>query len=129
MAPGRRGDIGGGRAASATNAADRGPGYHGARDAAEAAILSGRKSDSYRTDGGTVRGTVEDCGGATVVLAPQDPNLQYPDFIRRAACQQNGWYEITGLRPGEYYAFAFDSPPGVLDSASFACQWMNQALR
>jgi len=98
---------------------------------------------TYRSDGGTVRGTVEDCGSAAVVLAPQDPNLQYPEFIRRTACQQNGRYEITGLRPGEYYAFAFDTPPGLLESslrdaelfgfappdASFAGQWMNQALR
>jgi hypothetical protein len=84
---------------------------------------------TYRSDGGTVRGTVEDCGTATVVLAPQDPSLQYPEFIRRTKCQQNGRYEVTSVRPGEYYAFAFDTPPGVLESSSFTGQWMNQAVR
>lgn len=84
---------------------------------------------TYRSDGGTVRGTVEECGRATVVLAPQEPILQYSAFIRRATCQQNGRFEITGLRPGEYYAFAFDRPPGMLESASFAGEWINQAVR
>ena len=69
--------------------------------------------------------------------------MQSLEFIRRATCQQNGRYEITALRPGEYYAFAFDSPPGTLESTlrdaelfgaappgtSFAGQWINQAAR
>ena len=84
---------------------------------------------AYRADGGTVRGTVEDCGGATVVLAPQVPALQYSEFIRQTPCTQGGRFEITGLRPGEYYAFAFDKPIGMLELSNFARQWVNQAVR
>jgi 5-hydroxyisourate hydrolase-like protein (transthyretin family) len=84
---------------------------------------------TYRADGGTVRGTVEDCGGATVVLAPQTPALQYSEFVRQTRCQQGGRFEITGMRPGEYYAFAFDQPVGMLDLSSFAAKWVAQAVR
>jgi hypothetical protein len=84
---------------------------------------------AYRSDGGTVRGAVEDCGGATVVLAPQAPALQYPEFVRQTKCQQGGHFEITGMRPGEYYAFAFDQPVGMLELSSFATKWVAQAVR
>jgi hypothetical protein len=69
---------------------------------------------TFGADGGTVRGNVEDCGGATVVLVPQDPKLQTVGFIHRAKCQANGSFEIGGLRPGEYYAYAFENPLGPL---------------
>src|SRR5262249_10764134 len=84
---------------------------------------------TYRTDGGTVRGTVEDCGSATIVLAPQDPVLQYSEFIRQARCSQGGRFEITAVRPGDYYAFAFDQPPGMLELSSFAGQLASLATR
>jgi len=84
---------------------------------------------NYRSDGGSVRGTVEDCGGATVVLAPQDPLLQYFEFVRQAKCGPSGRFEITGLRPGEYYAFAFEKPAGMLEISSVAVKWVNQAVR
>jgi hypothetical protein len=61
----------------------------------------------YKSDGGTVRGTVERCGDATVILAPQNPDLRRrPEFIRRASCTADGRYELTAVRPGEYYALA-----------------------
>lgn len=84
---------------------------------------------TYRADGGTVRGTVEDCGGATVVVAPQTATLQYAEFVRQTKCQQGGRFEITGLRPGEYYAFAFDQPVGVMELSTFAAKWVGQAVR
>lgn len=84
---------------------------------------------TYRSDGGTVRGAVEDCGDATVVLAPQDPVLQYFEFVRQTKCGPGGRFELTGLRPGEYYAFAFDKPVGMLEFSSFAGKWVNQAVR
>ena len=84
---------------------------------------------TYRADGGTVRGAVEDCGNATVVLAPRDAALQYAEFIRQAKCQQNGRFEITSVRPGEYYAFAFDKPVGMLEFSTFVNRSINQALR
>ena len=84
---------------------------------------------TYRADGGTVRGTVEECGGATVTLLPREPDLQYAEFVKQARCGANGRYEITGLRPGEYYAWAFDRPVGPLDYASVAGLWAGQAAR
>jgi hypothetical protein len=84
---------------------------------------------TYRADGGTVRGTVEDCDGATVVLAPRDAALQYAEFIRSARCGQDGRYEVTAVRPGDYYAWAFDRAPGMLELSSFAGVWTNEAAR
>jgi hypothetical protein len=48
----------------------------------------------YRSNGGTVRGAVEDCAGAGVVLVPQDPGLRQGEFVRRATCNEGGRYEI-----------------------------------
>jgi hypothetical protein len=67
----------------------------------------------YRTNGGGVRGSVEDCGAATVVFYPADAGLQVPEFTRRATCGERGRFEISNMRPGEYYGLAFDQPPGL----------------
>ena len=61
----------------------------------------------YRRDPGTVRGTVENGPGATVVLIPQEKLLLGDNFTRIATCDSTGRFEVTGLRPGDYYAFAF----------------------
>jgi len=72
----------------------------------------------YKADGGGVRGTVEDCGSAHVVLVPQERALQgFGDFIRRAACDAGGHFVVANIRPGEYYAFAFDRQPPIKDLA------------
>lgn len=70
---------------------------------------------TFRADGGTVRGTVEDCGTAKVVLIPQEQRLRIPVFMRQASCGAGGRFEIGAVRPGDYYVFAFDRPPGVED--------------
>jgi hypothetical protein len=62
----------------------------------------------YKSNGGTVRGTVADCGSATVFLIPQGRGLQELQFVKRASCQEGGRFEISNIRPGDYYAFAFD---------------------
>jgi hypothetical protein len=62
----------------------------------------------YRSDGGTVRGTVEDCGAATVLLVPQDLTLRRLPYIHNAKCKSNGGYEFTAIRPGEYFALALN---------------------
>ena len=67
----------------------------------------------YKSNGGGVRGTVENCGSATVVFYPQDPGLQISEFEPRAKCGDGGRFEIANMRPGEYYAFAFEQPPGL----------------
>ena len=83
---------------------------------------------TYNSDGGGVRGAVEDCAGATVVLAPRDAALQTSAFIRQVKCQAGGRFEIAGVRPGEYDAFAFDRAPGIFELRSFAGQSANQAV-
>jgi hypothetical protein len=60
----------------------------------------------YRFGGGTVRGKVENCAGGTVRLLPHDKALWREGFLYFAACDPNDRYEITAVRPGEYYAIA-----------------------
>jgi hypothetical protein len=62
----------------------------------------------YRADGGSVRGTVEECGTATVALVPTDLTLRRRPYIRNAKCRANGGYEFTAVRPGEYYVLALN---------------------
>lgn len=83
----------------------------------------------YQSNGGSVRGTVEDCAGAEVVLVPQDAALRLNELIRRATCNEGGRYEISQVRPGDYYAFAFDDSPFKLDALSrFVEAMLNQAV-
>ncbi len=62
----------------------------------------------YKAKAGRVRGTVEDGAGSVVYLLPQDESLLDVQFIRAAACDGFGRFEAGSLRPGDYYAFAFD---------------------
>ena len=88
----------------------------GARDAAgsNVEILPGDLplTVTYRLNGGTIRGTAEGCATGQVVLIPQDPALRRDGFIRRTGCGQNGRFEITAVRPGEYYGLAVVAPAG-----------------
>jgi Carboxypeptidase regulatory-like domain len=67
----------------------------------------------YRTDGGTVHGTAEKCAGGLVLLIPQDSALQSFPFFRTGRCDASDRYEILAVRPGDYYALAFEGPGGV----------------
>jgi hypothetical protein len=81
----------------------------------------------YKADGGGVRGTVEDCGSAHVVLVPQERALQgFNDFIGHVTCDASGRFEIANMRPGEYFAYAFDQQPPIKDLAELL---VNQAAR
>jgi len=55
-----------------------------------------------------VRGSVEKAADTTVALVPQDEALLDGQFIRTAKCDNAGRFEVGSLKPGEYYAFAFD---------------------
>ncbi|HTC91563.1 MAG TPA: carboxypeptidase-like regulatory domain-containing protein [Bryobacteraceae bacterium] len=77
----------------------------------------------YRSDGGTLRGTVENCGNATIVITQRNV-----PSVRSAHCTDGEHFEIANLRPSSYYAFAFDqleantsiflsSLPGLINKA------------
>lgn len=63
---------------------------------------------TYRANAPRVRGTVENGEGAIVALIPQDERMVSDQFIRTATAGRGGRFEIGSLRPGHYYAFAFD---------------------
>ncbi|HXB75407.1 MAG TPA: carboxypeptidase-like regulatory domain-containing protein [Candidatus Acidoferrales bacterium] len=73
----------------------------------------------YKTDGGTVRGKVENCASGGVVLVPSDPALRHPGFSKSGPCDASGYYEVRAVRPGDYYALAFagNGPVLALDDA------------
>ncbi len=62
---------------------------------------------TYKTNGGSVRGSVESCGGGEVMLAPVDPALRWPQSVLTAQCDAGDRYQIASVRPGDYYALAF----------------------
>jgi hypothetical protein len=62
----------------------------------------------YRPSAGRVRGTVEKGGLSTVALVPRDEALLDGQFIRTSKSDAAGRFEVGSLKPGEYYAFAFD---------------------
>ena len=61
----------------------------------------------FKTNGGTVRGTVENCASGWVVLVPREPAMRWQDFIRQERCDENGRYQVPAVRPGDYYVLAF----------------------
>lgn len=78
----------------------------------------------YKTNGGAVRGVIENCASGGVVVLPQDPALRRPGFQHSTGCDGTGalaasgasagssHYEVDALRPGDYYvlAIAGDGP-------------------
>lgn len=65
----------------------------------------------FKLGGGTVRGTVEDCGSLPVFLVPQEPALRRNGFIRISRCDSNNRFEFFAVRPGEYYGIALAKAP------------------
>jgi protocatechuate 3,4-dioxygenase beta subunit len=59
-----------------------------------------------RAHPGTIRGTVENGAGATVLLAPQTSTE--PDALLAIQCGADGAFQIPGLPPGDYSIVAFD---------------------
>jgi hypothetical protein len=75
---------------------------------------------TYKLGGGTVHGTVEGCGGGHVFLVPQEPELRRHGFIRITACDRNGRFEFSAVRPGEYYGLATATEPRSRTLAALA---------
>ena len=83
----------------------------------------------YKSDGGSVRGAVENCGGGGVLLVPQDPARRWDASILWARCDSNGRYEIASVRPGEYYALAFPGNEDRLLRPDLDDRMLTQASR
>jgi hypothetical protein len=62
----------------------------------------------FRPLPGGVYGTVDGSERATVVLLPQDESLRDLDAISWTQRRADGRFEIDSLRPGGYYAWAFE---------------------
>jgi 5-hydroxyisourate hydrolase-like protein (transthyretin family) len=62
----------------------------------------------FQRNPGAVRGTVEGSTHATVVMIPVDERLRGIEPLAKAQCDPHGRFEIGGLRPGDYYALAFE---------------------
>lgn len=74
----------------------------------------------YKPNAGRVLGTVEKGEGSTVVLLPKEEAFLDGQFIRSAKCEAGGSFEVSSLRPGDYYAFAFDHVDlGTLEDPAF----------
>jgi hypothetical protein len=62
----------------------------------------------FKSDGGTVRGAVDQGEGRAVALIPADESLLDAMFVATTQTGEGGRYEFTNVRPGEYRAVAFD---------------------
>ena len=85
----------------------------------------------YRSGAGRAAGTVDHGEGAWVVLVPQDEALRDADqFVRTARCAAYGKFAIDSLRPGSYYAFAFDRVrKEMLEDVEFMRKIVPRAVR
>jgi hypothetical protein len=64
----------------------------------------------YKPNAGTIRGTVDNCEKATVVLVPEQALTDLSqDSGRVSACGSEGEFSISSVRPGDYYVWALDT--------------------
>ena len=83
----------------------------------------------FKAGGGTVQGSVEDCGAATVLLLPQDASIRRQGVVRQAQCAEGGRFEIPSVRPGDYYIFALASgSPALIPPYELDRDYLNQAV-
>jgi hypothetical protein len=66
----------------------------------------------FESHGGTIRGTVAEGASVQVVLMPQEPWLAQLGLVRFAMCDANGHFEISQVRPGNYYIGAVNRGNG-----------------
>lgn len=85
----------------------------------------------YKSGAGRAAGTVDRGDGAWAVLVPQDEALRDSDqFVRMARCGAGGRFSIGSLRPGSYYAFAFDRVQReMFEDVEFVRRLMPRAVR
>jgi hypothetical protein len=77
-------------------------------------ILSGAQPVvlAYKLGGGSVRGKIEGCGSASVVLVPRDPALRRNGFFGLGHCGPDGNFQLSAIRPGEYFGLAMTDDRG-----------------
>ncbi len=68
----------------------------------------------FKSNGGSVRGMVENCAGGGVVLVPQNAAMRWPNWIREERCDAAGRYEIAAVRPGDYYLLGIAKGPSTV---------------
>jgi hypothetical protein len=74
---------------------------------------------AFRRGGPVLRGTIEKGAGAAVLVINQDETL-VSDNVANVVVTPDGRFEITDLRPGDYYVLAFDhSEPLVMANPAF----------
>jgi protocatechuate 3,4-dioxygenase beta subunit len=69
----------------------------------------------FRPRSGGAKGSVDSSPRATVVLLPREEAVRELEGMSREQCSADGHFEIGGLRPGDYYAWAFER----LDAEAF----------
>jgi len=85
----------------------------------------------YKSGAARLSGAVERGDGSAVALIPQDEALRDPhQFIRTAICNAQGKFSIDSLRPGSYYALAFNRVQAdMLADLDFARRLTPNAVR
>jgi hypothetical protein len=81
---------------------------------AEVTAPGGRLSLVIGADAGDIEGTVQDAdgkpaGGAMVTLAPKGELAGRSDLIRLASAGDDGSFRVSGVAPGDYAVFAWDT--------------------
>jgi hypothetical protein len=71
----------------------------------------------YKPNPGSIRGTVEQGSGATVLLWPEATPI--PDMVRTVKADSRGSFEVTNVPPGDYSIFALDRVSNEGGSESF----------
>jgi hypothetical protein len=71
----------------------------------------------YKPNPGSIRGTVEQGGGATVLVWPDGGVI--PDMVRAVQADSRGDFEIPNVPPGDYSVIAFDRVSDQGGSESF----------
>jgi protocatechuate 3,4-dioxygenase beta subunit len=94
---------------------------------------SGRALDLVFAAGAKVAGTINGADGkgepaVTVVVAPEAKLAGVADAIRTATTDQNGKYQIQGLRPGSYRIYAFEhAEPGAYEDEDWLKGFADQS--